>query len=167
MLERAKQDEGGEPPSCKEAVTLEAKPSLTLQPQSGSSSREESPDYAGVIAVLSDRWRVIAGACGLQWVLQCRKGKRWEGRSFHQCRDSLLRTIRERVVDAKHWQRRQEYPDIDAQALEAIEALPVHFAKMEPAHRTVCRYLERRSVQQRKTEPQKGKACRQWFPAVA
>ena len=43
-------------------------------PKPSSGQKQETADnYAGVIAVLSDRWRVIVCKDGKQWILQRRK----------------------------------------------------------------------------------------------
>ena len=66
--------------------------------------RESSDAYYAVVAVLNDRWRVIDSRERYpyrQWVLQQRTrnnpNNAWEGKSFYQSREGLLRTIREKV----------------------------------------------------------------------
>jgi hypothetical protein len=65
------------------------------------STRESADDYHKVIAQLSDRWRVIECADGIQWILQHRgspeKPRRddWRGRSYCRDREALRRCGRE------------------------------------------------------------------------
>ena len=67
-----------------------------FEPSYGSRA-ESSDDYPDVVAVLNDRWRVIACAAGIQWILQCRRSAetcstaRWQGRSFCRTREALIR----------------------------------------------------------------------------
>lgn len=60
-------------------------------------THESYNDYDGVICHLGDRWRVIECRDGIQWILQTRHGKQWDGRSYCQTRQVLLRCIRERI----------------------------------------------------------------------
>jgi hypothetical protein len=61
------------------------------------SRRESDDDYFAVVAVLSDRWRVIRWRDGIQWILQRRDATRslhgapWRGRSYLRTREALLR----------------------------------------------------------------------------
>lgn len=61
----------------------------------GTSHRESDDDYRGVVAVLNDRWRVIACRDGIQWILQSSKFRRderaWEARSYCRTREALHR----------------------------------------------------------------------------
>jgi hypothetical protein len=58
---------------------------------------EGADDYPAIVARLNDRWRVIAGTCGIQWILQRRgspeKARRddWRGRSYFRTREALIR----------------------------------------------------------------------------
>lgn len=53
-------------------------------PAGGTDHREGSPDYAWVVAQLSEGWRVIESRDGIQWIIQKPRqtdgGTRWEGR---------------------------------------------------------------------------------------
>jgi hypothetical protein len=53
---------------------------------------EESDDYHHAIAVLNDRWRVIACKNRIQWILQKRRGEqsRWRSRYFCRTREGLI-----------------------------------------------------------------------------
>ena len=56
------------------------------------SHRESGDDYALIVAQLDERWRVIECACGIQWILQYRRGSkanRWQGKSFCQTKSGL------------------------------------------------------------------------------
>lgn len=63
--------------------------------------RESSDLYPRVVAVLNDRWRVIACPAGIQWILQCRgrsktmATSRWRGRSYCRTSEALIRCCRE------------------------------------------------------------------------
>ena len=61
-------------------------------------SRSESDDnYEAVIAILTDRWRVIECRDRIQWILQYRASAEtystahWVGRSYCRSRDALIR----------------------------------------------------------------------------
>lgn len=62
---------------------------------------ESSDAYPHVVAVLNDRWRVIACSAGIQWILQYRgrsetmATSRWRGRAYCRTRDALIRCCRE------------------------------------------------------------------------
>jgi hypothetical protein len=64
--------------------------------------REESDGYPGIVAVLTNRWRVIVCRDGLQWILQRRKAVAgdpiWQGRSYCTTRVALLRCVVENVI---------------------------------------------------------------------
>ena len=76
---------------------------------------EISDDYPGVVVMLNPRWRVIAGSCGLQWILQHRRLNRekWEGQSFCRTREAIIRCSAGYTTDPA--------------ALAALEALPEWF----------------------------------------
>lgn len=78
--------------------------------------QETSDNYAGVIAVLSDGWRVIICKDGIQWILQRRKKggaqRPWRGQGYFRTRRALLR------VCATSCDR------IDPCAMAALVALP-------------------------------------------
>jgi len=59
----------------------------------GASPNEGDDDYRGIVAVLNERWRVIACTTGIQWILQMRRGRLWRGRSFCRSRAVLLSRI--------------------------------------------------------------------------
>lgn len=79
------------------------------------SHRESDDNYARIVASLNNRWRVILCKDGLQWVLQWKRksSDKWDGHSFCQARDALLRCIREKVED------------VYEEDLEPVKALPV------------------------------------------
>jgi hypothetical protein len=92
-------------------------------PQVGT-HRESSDHYAAVVAQLHPRWRVIEGACGLQWVLQYRRSgqcdNRWEGVSFCTTRDGLLLMIQHKLAAGQKI-------TLDQRAMEKIRLLPARF----------------------------------------
>ncbi len=61
------------------------------------SHTESADDYCRIVAVLNDRWRVIACPAGIQWILQHRgrtetmATSRWRGRAYCRTRDALIR----------------------------------------------------------------------------
>ena len=63
-------------------------------------SRRESADNYSAEIIRSGRWRIIAGRCGIQWILQfqARAGgpdrARWEGRHYFRQRETALRLWR-------------------------------------------------------------------------
>jgi hypothetical protein len=57
---------------------------------------EESDTYP-VVARLNARWRVIACAQSIQWILQRQCGGRWRGCWFCRTREALVRGARERA----------------------------------------------------------------------
>ena len=58
---------------------------------------ESSNDYPFVVAILNNRWRVIACSHGLQWILQYRNRAEtvardvWRGRSYCRTKKALIR----------------------------------------------------------------------------
>jgi sulfur transfer complex TusBCD TusB component (DsrH family) len=85
---------------------------------------EGSEDYPALVAVLNPGWRVIVCRDGIQWILQhrhMRKGRaRWDGNSYCQTRDALLRNIRERAGAC------------DLAAIQYLSRLPEHIRDGEP-----------------------------------
>ena len=73
---------------------------------------------------LNDRWRVRLNDPA-QWILEYREGRPagagdgWRGKSFCTQRGTLLRDIRERIID--------ERGEVDPEALSQVEALPEKF----------------------------------------
>lgn len=61
--------------------------------QAGDSPNEGDDDYRCVVAVLNDRWRVIACTAGIQWILQVRRGRFWRGRSYCRSKAVLLSRV--------------------------------------------------------------------------
>jgi hypothetical protein len=57
---------------------------------------EKSAGYPAVV-VLNARWRIIACAHSIQWILQRRRGgtDSWRGRWFCRTREALIRGARE------------------------------------------------------------------------
>jgi hypothetical protein len=69
----------------------------------GLEKRESSDGYYAVVLVLNEHWRVI-DSCEpypyRQWILQYRGNNDptgWRGKSFHQIRAAMERSIREKV----------------------------------------------------------------------
>ena len=65
-------------------------------PDAKASQKEADADYAGEIARLSDRWRVIVCRDRIQWILQSRDAggshmARWRGRHYCTTREALIR----------------------------------------------------------------------------
>lgn len=60
------------------------------------SSSESDNDYVGVVVVIDEHRRVISSACGRQWIVQTRDGRkrsgepRWTGRSYCVTREGLI-----------------------------------------------------------------------------
>jgi hypothetical protein len=54
-------------------------------------SHRETDDAYPAVAKLSDRVRVIECPDGIQWILQRRRGARWNGVSFCRTRSALIR----------------------------------------------------------------------------
>jgi hypothetical protein len=57
--------------------------------------RERDDDYAGLVARLNDRWRVISCRDGIQWILQRRDAKTphtgvWRGAGYFRTRNALI-----------------------------------------------------------------------------
>jgi hypothetical protein len=67
---------------------------VAAQPRSRS---ESDNDYAAVVAVLTDHWRVIECRDRIQWIVQFRETAeiapraRWRSRSFCRSREALVR----------------------------------------------------------------------------
>lgn len=81
------------------------------------SHRESDDAYAGVVATLNEKWRVVVCRDGIQWILQQRRGERrgqprFDGRSYCRTREALIRVCREHAGE------------IDAAALAVLQALP-------------------------------------------
>jgi hypothetical protein len=51
---------------------------------------ESSDDYPAVVAILDDRTRVIECANGIQWIVQRRSGRIWQGIYFCRTKAGLL-----------------------------------------------------------------------------
>jgi hypothetical protein len=66
----------------------------------GKSHRESADDYCRVIAVFDHQYRLIDGACGLQWVLQKHDGRarsgaaRWTGVRYLRTRTAVIALYR-------------------------------------------------------------------------
>jgi hypothetical protein len=91
--------------------------------------REEDEAYPNIVAVLNARWRVIVCRTGIQWILQRRAGTRhgrprWDGNSYCQTREALLRCISERAGPC------------DPSALANIASLPAHIHDTKPVDAT-------------------------------
>ena len=80
------------------------------------SIRETDETYRGVVAVLNDKLRVVAGSCGLQWVIQKRKNPlAWSSFAFCATKEGLLL----RLPKYGH--------GCDAESSARIQALPDYF----------------------------------------
>jgi hypothetical protein len=83
------------------------------------SHRENADDYRRVIAVFDHQYRLIDGACGLQWVLQKRDGKtrsgtaRWTGVRYLRTRNAVLGLSRSLCapLDSETWQLLEQLPE--------------------------------------------------------
>jgi hypothetical protein len=51
---------------------------------------ESAENYPRVVVVLDPNRRVIECSAGIQWVLQNRRGNRWDGMSFCRTKEALL-----------------------------------------------------------------------------
>jgi len=83
---------------------------------------ESADDYAGVVAWLSDRHRVITCKHSIQWILQRRDGERhgrarWAAAGYFLTREALIRASR--ALCGR----------IDPAALAALAALPEYFER--------------------------------------
>lgn len=99
---------------------------LAAAPGLPATNRRESDDaYGGVIAVLNDRWRVIACRDGIQWILQRQDATRslhgtaWRGQSYCRLRDGLLSACNAHAGA------------ITASALAILNQLPARFPEGE------------------------------------
>jgi hypothetical protein len=82
------------------------------------SAREVDANFPGLVAVLNEHWRVVAGSCGIQWILQ-RRGKndgQWRNCYFLRSRAGVLA-----------YAGRREVGQVDAAALAILENLPEWF----------------------------------------
>jgi len=85
----------------------------------GKSRRESDDNYDRVIAVLDRQYRLIDGACGLQWVLQRRDGSlrcgaaRWTGVRYLRTRNAVIALYRRLCApeDDATWQLLEQLPD--------------------------------------------------------
>jgi hypothetical protein len=70
-------------------------PFVAPTPLFQASNRETDETYGGVVAVLNGKLRVIAGSCGLQWVIQKRKNPLiWSSFAFCGTKEGLILRIR-------------------------------------------------------------------------
>lgn len=85
--------------------------------------RESSDHYSRIVAQIHERWRVIEGACGIQWILQYRQGgqgdNRWQGKSFWQTKGGL-------ELGLKMKKR------LDGRARSMLDKLPDRFPRRVP-----------------------------------
>ena len=77
------------------------------------SNREGADDYGRVVVILSDDARVVAGSCGLQWILQRLVSGKWRNKLFFRSKAGLLLYAR-RLCQAPG-------------ALETLDSLPEWF----------------------------------------
>jgi hypothetical protein len=82
------------------------------------SNRETDETYGGVVAVLNSKLRVVAGSCGLQWVIQKRKNPlMWIRLAYCGTKEGLLLRVP------------RDGQGSDPEAWAVIEALPEFFPK--------------------------------------
>lgn len=65
------------------------------------SNREEAHDYAGLVASLSDDWRVVLCRGRIQWIVQRRGAQRagaarWTSVAYHRLRSGLIIAVHRR-----------------------------------------------------------------------
>jgi hypothetical protein len=58
---------------------------------------QETSDRYPTIVPINRKWRVIGCAAGIQWILQTRRGERWDSRYFCRTRAGLMQCVREHV----------------------------------------------------------------------
>jgi len=101
-------------PLPRSAETSFAAPTPLFQ----ASNRETEETYRGVVAALNSRLRVIAGSCGLQWIVQKRRNQlTWNSFAYCGTKEGLLLQIP------------KDGYGCDPEAWAAIEALPEYFPK--------------------------------------
>jgi hypothetical protein len=100
---------------------------------------ENSNDYPRLVARLNDRWRVIVSGDRSpyrQWILQRSASRRgqaeWQGQSYCQTRDALLRSIREKIVKASAFYKGAKAMQVAPEALAIIAALPERIGQPGP-----------------------------------
>ena len=96
--------------------------------------RETADDYPHIVARLSDRWRVIVCAGGIQWIVQKRDAGNapsngWRGVSYCLTRKALLRLC-----------GGLESP-VDPSALLILAALPQHIKTVAAVARVTGRAM--------------------------
>ena len=110
-------------------------PSLAVAPAFSADRGESHEAYAGVVARLNDRLRVIDGQCGLQWILQGRKSPtRWESIAFCATKEGLLLRIKEHLQHLRNRNERLPLETLaslycDPVAWEIVRALPDYYSK--------------------------------------
>ena len=85
-----------------QALTEGARPATAAKSsttRTASRHHETADDYVGLVAQLSDRWRVITCRDHLQWILQKRDAQRsgrprWTGVRYFRTREALIRACR-------------------------------------------------------------------------
>lgn len=70
--------------------TVSAKSSLEHVPGPDPTRSESHEDYATVVARLDSKTRVIECANGIQWIVQRRRGRTWQGVYFCRTKAGLL-----------------------------------------------------------------------------
>ncbi len=68
------------------------------KPSAPASNREVDDNYKAIVAVLSNKLRVIRGACGLQWIVQKRDAKTWNSLAYCGSRDGLFRSLKDHLL---------------------------------------------------------------------
>jgi hypothetical protein len=81
---------------------------------------ERSENYPRLVARLNDRWRVIAGRDGIQWILQVHRGQGWGNQYYYRSREGLISGCREYAGD------------IGGDALVMLLRLPRFFPEAAP-----------------------------------
>lgn len=96
---------------------------------------EISDDCESLVALLNPKLRVIAGSCGMQWLLQSRAPSQWRNVAYCATREGMLLRIRDHLQSlepkARAWMslRTLAHRHCRPPAWAIIEALPDVFPK--------------------------------------
>jgi len=109
-----------DPKSCSAGSRVVPRATHDVAPRQSGSRKETDDDYVGVVVVIDERRRVISSACGRQWIVQTRDGRkrsgapRWTGRSYCVTREGLIELYR------------RLYPTEGPPILDALLRLPAY-----------------------------------------
>lgn len=85
-------------------------------PANGPPKNEGSPAYYRVVCYLSEKVRLIVCKDGIQWIIQRRKGPKYEGFWFARTKNGLLRGLyrldADEPISAKTWEIVNALPEI-------------------------------------------------------